>query len=175
MIIKLLDILTDDEKVQLLNEIKLLNESSDSPGWKFSGSSNEENKNKLFWYLNVENNLFFSEVLFDSIKKHIKYYCNEDVKIQRIYLNGHTFGQQGYLHEDDTRENSRTLLIYCNDYWNIEYAGATVFNCEEDIYTVYPEPFSGVYFPGYIKHFSQPVSKDFLGLRITLAYKLITI
>ena len=87
-------------------------------------------------------------------------------------MNGATFGQQGYLHTDNIEDNGRTFLVYCNSEWNIEWAGGTVFNVDEDDLTVYPKPGNAVYFKGKIPHFSQAVSKDFCGLRITLAYKL---
>lgn len=172
MIIKLLDILSDEEKCQLTDVIENYCVDDNSPGWKLNGSSNSDNEDKLFWYLNVENNKFFNEVLFCKIKEIIKEYLDEEIVYTRIYLNGHTFGQQGYFHTDDDDLEGRTLLIYCNNSWKVEYCGATVFDKGNEIISMYPEPFSAVYFNANIKHFSQPISRDFLGLRITLAYKL---
>ena len=172
MIARLFDILSDDDKIQLTEKINSFCNDNDAPGWSCSGTSNEDNRDKVFWFLNLEKDHFFNDILFRRIKFVIKELLDEDVEYNRIYLNGHTFGQQGYFHTDDDREEGRTLLIYCNDDWKVEYAGATVFADGDNFVTIYPDAFSGVYFNGNIPHHSQPISKDFHGLRITLAYKL---
>jgi hypothetical protein len=142
------------------------------PGWKLIGFSDEKNKNKKFWNIILTEYDYFNNYLFEKIKSSIKKLFNEDVILDRIYFNGATFGQQGYLHQDYYVPEGRTLLIYCNSEWNDEWSGGTLFETKNGTLTVYPRPARAVYFPGIIPHFSQSLSSDFGDFRVTLAYKL---
>ena len=142
------------------------------PGWKLTGFSDDNSKNKKFWNIPLTEYEYFNNYLFEKIKSSIKKLFNEDVILDRIYFNGATFGQQGYLHQDYHIPEGRTLLIYCNPEWNDEWSGGTLFETSKGTLTVYPRPARAVYFPGMIPHFSQSLSSDFGDLRVTLAYKL---
>jgi len=159
-----------EEFSELLYKINNFTYNPDSIGWKLSGLS--KSGDKKFWHINLENIDYFSSFLFEKIKIYIKKRWNEDVYYSKIYLNGQTFGQQGYHHTDDENPNSRTFLIYCNPNWNIEWGGATIFYSNGNIISVYPKPLKAVYFDGNVPHFAQTLSRDFLDLRVTLAYKL---
>ena len=170
--------LNENEFDGLLERINLYNTDCSYPGWKYIGHSSLESFNKKFWYIDLKNDPYFTDNIFSKIKSTIKYHFNENIKLDltenSVYLNGATFGQQGYYHTDGC---DRTFLIYCNPNWNTEHSGATVFTVENDKkeenhLTIYPKKFSAVYFDSSIKHFSQSLSADFSGLRITLAYKL---
>jgi len=170
--------LNPNEFEELLGKINSYNTDYSYPGWKHIGHSSSDFFDKKFWYIDLQNDPYFTNSLFTKIKSTIKYHFDENVKLDldiedSVYLNGTTFGQQGYYHKDLC---DRTLLVYCNKDWKIEHSGATVFtvksNDDEKHLTIYPKNFSAVYFDSNIQHFSQSVSKDFLGLRVTLAYKL---
>ena len=105
MIARIFDILSDDDKIQLTEKIIRFVMTMMHLGEL--GTSNEDNRDS-FLVLNLEKDHFFNDVLFRRIKFVIKE-LNEDVEYNRIYLNGHTFGQQGYFHTDDDREEGRTL------------------------------------------------------------------
>lgn len=92
----------------------------------------------------------------------------------RIYANGHTFGNEGYLHQDHPeKENSRTLLIYAHAIWARNWGGETLFFKGEDIVeSVYPKPGRAVVFPAHIDHVARTPSRESSELRITIAYKL---
>jgi len=170
--------LNENEFNILLERINLYNTDSSYPGWKYIGHSSLETSDKKFWYIDLKNDPYFTETIFAKIKSTIKYHFDEKIKLDlsqnSVYLNGATFGQQGYYHTDGC---DRTFLIYCNRDWNIEHSGSTVFTVknnedEEKHLTLYPKEYSAVYFDSSIKHFSQSLSADFRGLRTTLAYKL---
>jgi len=88
-------------------------------------------------------------------------------------MNGHTSGGHGNMHKDSEFEQGRTFLIYCNSEWNIEWGGGTYF--AENNTIVNNKPYSAVYFQNNQEHFAMPISKDFNGLRVTLAFKLLKI
>lgn len=159
---------------EILSNIENFTQTKDSHrGWLFSGATAQNSIDKTFWNRPLDDDKFYTEYIFEKVKSIIKVNFNEEVELSRVYLNGATFGQQGYLHQDFWDDFGRTFLIYCNDNWNIEWAGGTVFVRDGGGYeTVYPQYNSAVYFDGKIKHFSQPLSRDFYGFRVTLAYKL---
>lgn len=126
----------------------------------------------LFWQMELDkdtNSYFFTSML-DKIKKVT---TQKHFDVERVYFNGHNACSSGALHQDTNKENGRTFLIYCNRVWNPVLGGGTVFQKSHDnIFSIYPYPGSAVYFPGNIPHCALPISKDFNGVRITLAYKL---
>jgi hypothetical protein len=87
-------------------------------------------------------------------------------------MNGHTAGGHGNIHKDSEFRNGRTFIIYCNKTWNPEFGGNTMFVIGEDVLSTYPYPFSAVYFQNNQNHFAGPLSRNFNGLRVTLAFKL---
>jgi hypothetical protein len=88
-------------------------------------------------------------------------------------MNGHTGGGYGLMHKDSVFDQGRTFLIYCNPEWNIEWGGGTYFAENDTI--INNKPYSAVYFQNNKDHFATPISKDFHGLRVTLAFKLLKI
>ena len=141
----------------------------DSPRWQWGHKSNLDSI-RFFWKIEkLEFDTFFSPYLLDKIKQ----LTGDDLAIQRIYMNGHTSGGNGNLHIDMDSENGRTFMVYCNPEWNIEWGGGTYF-AENDT-VVNNKPYSAIYFQNNIEHFATPLSKDFNGLRVTLAFKLLKI
>lgn len=165
--------LVEKEFKDLISLIEDFTKNPSFPGWKLNGFSDPENSEKIFWNISLNDNEYFSEILFKKVKQTIFDISGENVDLTRVYLNGATFGQQGYYHTDSDFDNERTFLVYCNDSWKEEWAGATVFKSDQHIHTIFPIPGSAVYFNADIPHFSQPIGRDFYGLRVTLAYKLI--
>jgi len=184
MIYQLNDIFDPEEKDIIADKVLRYSNDPMYPGWKLTGRSSNDplHKQKPFWYLDIEDDPLLSKQIFYKIQKVIYEEFNEEVAVDRIYLNGATYGQHGYFHQDNIHaEEARTFLIYCNSEWHPHWGGATIFkefvnkSKEEEGYsieTVYPVPFASVYFDGNLWHCSQPVSSDFPGLRVTLAYKL---
>lgn len=116
----------------------------------------------------LENDEFFSVYLLNKIKDLTK----DDFKIERIYFNGHNACSQGYPHKDTEQENGRTFLIYCNRMWDLSFGGNTNLLINNQVESYFPYPKSAIYFKNNILHCASPVSKDFTGVRITLAFKL---
>jgi hypothetical protein len=172
-IIHIPNFLNNSEFVKITNHVDEFMFDDEYPGWKLTGYSNCNDTSRPFWFLNLRNSKLFYNHYFDMVKNKLFDIVNENVRLYHVYLNGATYGQQGYYHTDCNLSNTRTLLIYCNREWKEEWAGGTVFDENGKITTIYPKPLSAVYFDSTISHFSQPVSADFTGLRVTLAYKLI--
>lgn len=172
MIYQIENFLSEENFEKLLKKIEYYNTNPEYPGWKFAGWSSRGTVDKTFWRIDLHHDIFFQEFLFGKVKKCIKDICGEQVELDIVYLNGATFGQQGYFHRDISEDDGRTFLIYANSIWNEEWGGATVFKNGEEVIASFPSPMKAVYFHGNIEHFSQSLSKDFLDLRVTVAYKL---
>jgi hypothetical protein len=137
------------------------------PLWRFGHNSTMDGN--LFWKINgLETDEFFSVKLLNKIKEK----TGDDFDLERIYMNGHTAGSHGNIHTDSQANNGRTFLVYCNQTWNPEFGGSTVFLDGDKVLSTYPYPYSAVYFQNNIKHFAGPLSRNFNGLRVTLAFKL---
>jgi len=137
--------------------------------WQFGNASLQSSDYESFWVIpHLEKNDFFSKVLLQKIAN----VTNESFEVERIYMNGQTATSQGNLHRDSGHENGRTFLIYCNKVWHPEWGGMTFFQNDEEMECFYPHPYSAIYFKHTIPHFATPISKNFKGLRVTLAFKL---
>jgi SM-20-related protein len=106
----------------------------------------------------------------------------------RTYINGYTFGTDGYSHQDDTWINkaygndslSETSIIYLNPTWNIDWCGETVvyknLNLDEnnDIdVSVLPKLGRVFVFRSNKLHASRPLSRSCPELRAVLVIKTI--
>jgi len=148
---------------------RVIDEKIKLPYWTYFHKSNAGSNETPFWSMNdLEYDDFFGVYLLNKVKQTI----GEDHVVERIYMNGHTSGSSGYLHKDAEVSNSRTFLVYCNSTWDSNFGGSTYFVNGDEREFVYPEPYSAVCFQGNIPHGAQPLSNDFKGLRVTLAFKL---
>lgn len=93
----------------------------------------------------------------------------------RVYLNGHTYGVEGYVHQDNTdTENYFSTIYYAHPVWHQNWAGDTVFynRDESDILTtIYPRPGRAVTFHGALPHCARAPSRDCSELRVSVVIK----
>lgn len=139
--------------------------------WKFSGSSgmNGESLGK-FWFMELSDNEFFTKYLFDKIP-------NGPWALQRVYANGHTFGQDGDYHQDDTRPDAWTFLLYTNTIPDNDYkvwGGETIFEeSPGQIRLCTPICNRAILFRSSILHKGMGPSRWVRDMRVTVAWKLI--
>lgn len=154
------------------DDFKVIQSKILEPKWSCNHRSSSDEDNSLFWKMSdLEYDDFFSKYLFNKIKE----LTQEDFEIDRIYFNAHNAAGQGYPHTDSESENGRTFLIYCNDKWDLKFGGGTSFVINNEVKTFFPYPKSAIYFKNNVVHMADPVSKDFKGVRVTLAFKLFKI
>jgi hypothetical protein len=91
----------------------------------------------------------------------------------RCYLNGYTYGVDGYFHSDSQRADEHTAIIYMNEEWEPDWAGETVFlDANGDIIkSVLPKKNRAVIFNANIQHAGRSVSRKCTVLRKALIYK----
>ena len=152
---------------------KILDEVS-KPKWQFGhgsyhSSDHRSKKGYPFWVMGLEDNLFFTDHLLNIIKEK----TNQDYELYDVYANGHTFGTKGSFHVDWNDDRGRTFLFYANDVWDVDWGGKTMFDLGGDYYCHIPNPNSALLFPGMIPHAAEGPTRSFIGLRITIAWKLL--
>lgn len=101
--------------------------------------------------------------------------------VVRAYINGYTYGTDGYVHQDDSDTFrkygedgiSETVIVYLNDKWNINWAGETVvFDGKQEIgKAVIPKKNRCFVFDSHLWHAGRAVSRACTELRSVLVYK----
>lgn len=136
--------------------------------WCFGHTSNLKSSKK-FWGMEFSKNLFFTEYLFDQIKKLIG---DNNYIIERVYANGQTYGLDGEFHQDTSDDYGYTFLYYPMQEWRVEWGGCTLIHDGENMKSYYPMPNTAIMFPGKLIHCGNGPTREFYDLRISIAYKL---
>lgn len=103
----------------------------------------------------------------------LKSACGAADVLIRCYLNGYTYGTDGYFHTDSARADERTAILYMNDKWDADWGGETVFLDArgEIVRAVLPKKNRAVIFPAQMRHAARGVSRKCPILRETLVFK----
>lgn len=97
----------------------------------------------------------------------------DDVLV-RCYANAITKGIDQRMHTDDNYPGSKTLIIYVNKIWDVDWAGETVIwdrSRREIIGSYLPKFNHGLLIDGSSWHGVRPVSTYCNNLRMTLMFK----
>lgn len=160
------------DQAQQLLERNLWGKQTSKPG---------EHEYKQFWIMRLEEDKLISEEIYSRILEIV----GKDYKLVQVYANGQTTGQDGVPHNDSDDPDTYTFLIYMNSNWDALWGGKTVFmdatwnpyskqweKNSDDIKCFFPRPNLGLFFPSNILHFAEAPTRDFYGMRVTIAYKL---
>lgn len=142
------------------------------PRWGFGSQSTQE-RGRPFWHMDL-----VGAPAVEAAWQHARPGCEavagKPLRVIRVYANGHTYGQGGQPHYDDTRDDTYTLLYYPMPEWRTEWEGETVFfDGRGDVTrSVLPLPNRALLFDARIPHAGRAPGRAFGGLRITVAFKL---
>ena len=160
MIQRYFDFLTQEKYNELIKIVANLQ-------WNHSGYSTADVTSNKFWYSELMGHPFFVSWL-DEIQKQ----TNKKFKIDRLYANGQTLGQDGNWHTDSEEDSGYTFLYYFNDGDDISLIGETYFMVEGEPIAVTPIPNSAIIFPHKFVHKGMAPRKGYNDLRVTIAFKL---
>lgn len=138
------------------------------PHWSiiFGGISKSGEK-----YYNCENELNgIIKTIWEIVK--LKFFVN-DILI-RCYANAITKGIDQRVHTDDQYSGSKTLILYVNKIWNIDWAGETIVwdrDIREIVGSYFPKFNHGLLIDGNSWHGVRPISTYCNNLRMTLMFK----
>jgi len=112
---------------------------------------------------------------------HLKSLLGEDTILVRAYINGYTYGTDGYAHRDDQWINERygkdalseTCIFYLNDEWHHDWGGETVvYNEDLEIENaILPKKNRLIVFDSNKLHAARPLSRCYTGVRQVLVMK----
>ena len=105
-------------------------------------------------------------------------------KLHRVYINGYTYGTDGYLHRDDpffkdegpSSPYAETLILYLNEEWDANWGGETsIFTDQKEIQrSILPKFGRLLIFDGQKLHASRPLSRCCGVLRRVLVFKTLS-
>jgi len=141
-------------------------------GWKFGFKSDVGDEsyqyNIPFWKLPLDEEPFFTSVLFDILKER----TYKDFELLEVYCNGQTYGQDGHPHIDNVHGETHTFLYYANKDWNLTWGGQTVFLVNDNRIGIDPRPNTAVLFTTDLMHYGEAYNQFCRDLRMTVCYKL---
>lgn len=100
--------------------------------------------------------------------------------LSRCYVNAYTYGTDGYVHMDTPRHKNvskdlhETVLVYCNQEWDANHGGETVYFTEdmsEIVFSSMPKKNRIVVFDASVPHAARSVSRNCKVLRKVLVFK----
>jgi SM-20-related protein len=146
-------------------------QACEARSWRFGSRSDPDAP--PFWNMDLADCAPVTR-LWEHARPRCEQIAGRGLRVVRQYANGHTFGQGGRPHRDDTRPGTFTLLYYPMLEWRPEWEGETVFVDErsEVIAALKPEPNRAVFFDSRVLHSGRAPGRAFTGLRVTIAYKL---
>lgn len=114
------------------------------------------------------------DFIIKNIWSELKTKLFVDDILVRCYANAITKGIDQRIHTDDNYPGSKTLIIYVNKIWNVDWSGETIVwnRMEREIMGSYLPKFNhGLLIDGSSWHGVRPVSTYCNNLRITLMFK----
>jgi Rps23 Pro-64 3,4-dihydroxylase Tpa1-like proline 4-hydroxylase len=97
------------------------------------------------------------------------YFPNLQLKLERISAKANLFGDATFPHTDGGN-SLVTALLYCNERWNADWGGETIFfyRSLDAAIAISVQPSRLILFEGKIPHRTGVPQKNFLGSRIGL-------
>ena len=95
-----------------------------------------------------------------------------DLKLIRCYVNGYTYGMDGYVHTDSHRKGEHTAILYICDTWEADWAGETVELRDGDVVgACLPRPNRLLVLSSDHPHVGRAVSRKCNIMRTVLVFK----
>ena len=101
-------------------------------------------------------------------------YFEEDDILSRCYANASTPGIDHMVHQDSPNNGAKTLIVYVNPEWQIDWGGETILYEPEKAEIFHSQPVNfntGLLFNGYYWHGVRSITQYSKDVRITLMFK----
>lgn len=170
-IIILKDILSDKEFYQIQDEF-YYNQ------WDFNKKERQEDSSyplrgrlkKPNYGHSLGDNLILLNI-GSRLKLHVEKILRKKIELKRVNTNIQFFGQNSSFHKDSSTESVWTLIIFCNETWNINWGGEFVIENGEGNYSyVSYLPNNGVLIPAWLEHQGLPPGRLCNLPRISVAF-----
>jgi len=133
---------------------------------------------KYFPFDMSETPMFWKHRDLKNIWNEIKSITGTNLKLNRVYINGYTYGTDGYAHYDHNQWGvyGETFIVYLNDQWEKDFAGETVVYEEDEIVkSVLPKLGRVFRFDSSLEHAARPLSRSCPELRRSLVFKTVDV
>jgi len=153
-------------------ELNIIAEKVKMTSWHYGHTSTESRYTTPFFIINLENDAYFSLYL----KEKIEEYTNRRFQLNRVYINGQVYGQDGAYHQDSESPDDITFLLYINPIPppEIEIVGGnTSIKIPNEPYLLSIEPQYNrlVEFPANYFHKGHSFNRYVKEMRMTIAWK----
>lgn len=144
------------------------NQTTDPHGhWNLSMGRITETKNLADIYGDLDPHM---KIIWDTLKMRIPH-IQLNVLI-RCYMNGGTYGVEGYYHTDSDRVDETTIVIYLTNEWKLDWGGETnLVMGGEIVKSVIPKRNRAFLFDSHMLHCARGVTRTCYELRKTLMFK----
>lgn len=134
--------------------------------WTFSGWTGMPQEPYRHWsYLAPLDGLFLQ--IWNCLKPSFPY-----LKPDRILVNAYNHGDSSWVHKDSEKTSDRTVLLFLNDYWDVNWGGEfALFENDDLIKAFTPKPGRYICFPSNVAHAARPVSREAAYPRIAIAFQ----
>jgi len=140
--------------------------------WSYSGWSGDAREPLRHWTAFLD---FQAEGLIREIWEAINASLKEDgfrLTPQRVIANLYSHGDSSWLHTDSKSRTDWTVIIYLNDYWDLNWGGETVIVSNNEIeHCCAPTPGKFFLFKSDLLHGPRPVSREAPYPRLGLTYQ----
>jgi hypothetical protein len=161
--IKVIDNLLDQSYVESISQ-----EVLERTSWESNWNDDLTKSPDWNWHQDLENNN--QRVLWDAVDRVILDVVGVRHKLDRVYSNAHTYGQDGQIHRDD----GNITAIYYPLPWDVRHEGGTSFYDEEITECISYSSYKQnrlVIFDAKIPHRAMPVTRDCYALRSVIVFK----
>lgn len=144
-------------------------------GWASNRSIEFTHWNHDFVHAGADNGLDRADRLTGPIKTAWEFLQQNYLGPQdllRCYTNSHTYGVEGYPHQDSKRSADHTIVIYMTPEWQRDWGGETfVYEGDKILHAELPHYNNAIIFPGMAWHCARSVTRICPAQRITLMFK----
>jgi Rps23 Pro-64 3,4-dihydroxylase Tpa1-like proline 4-hydroxylase len=135
--------------------------------------------NWTFYDSSLTNPISFTNVYLLELWKKVKKELPTNIRLIRSYINAHTYGVEDAIHTDEIHiKKGLTVIIYLCNNWYPEWFGQTIFfesldkHNNEIVQSVIPKFNRMLIFDKNIPHCVSPLSRKFVGVRLTCMFKV---
>lgn len=152
-----------------LNTIRTwANEIMENTPWTFSGWTGFPKEPYRHWAHCPELVGVYKQI-WDCMKES---FSELNLKPERILVNLYNHGDSSWAHKDSESNKDYTVIIFLNDYWDINWGGEfALFENDDLIKAFTPKPGRYVVFKSNITHGARPVSREASYPRLAIAYQ----
>lgn len=117
-------------------------------------------------------------LLYDALvwlKKKTTCDWKDNWKLVRCYVNGYTYGMDGYFHRDSERAGEVTVIVFLCKEWYPDWAGENVVISDDwwsKQWSTMPRPNRAVVLPSNMLHCGRAVSRNCPEMRKVLVFKM---